>query len=125
MKGFKVTIQFCNINGDPISLAFAANVRLKKSSPEAYHKGWRVVGYSPEQLLQARNNHVVEVDAAKAAGLPHPGPFDEDSFMRKTAPRKVRPAPYPLREAADQCADLARRAGWKNVRVEPVARGGR
>ena len=122
-KGIPLTIDFVNINGDPITLATSTKLKAKKPSVEAYHKGWKVIGFPPEQLLQARNNHARDIGDCRVAGLPSPGPFDEDAFVRKNAPKKVRPAPYSLKESAEDCAQLARQAGWKYVRVEAVAKG--
>lgn len=84
----------------------------------SFHKGYLVVGFSPAQLAEARRVH----DLA-ARHSPDAQPFDEVEYMRSAKPRKVRAAPYQLCEAAEQCAEMARGAGWKMVQTIAKTKG--
>jgi hypothetical protein len=78
-----------------------------------YHKGWRVVGYSPEHVAEAERRH--SIDREKLLGRAKPrdiGEFNLHAWMAKTKPRAVRFKPYEVESAAIQCAELARRKGW-------------
>ncbi len=120
-----MSMTFVNLRGEP--LAVTPGKAIKKVSAgfaESYHKGWVVVGYSPDQLAEARRQHAVASAAAVKSGGPSHAPFDEVAYMRAAKPRKVRSKPYEIFEAAEACADLARRAGWKMVQSVAKAKGG-
>lgn len=110
-----MTMSFVNFRGEPLAVAAPGPAKkTTKQQPDSYHKGWLVVGYSPTQISAARAEH------EKA----EPGkPFDEAGWMRKTKPVKARSRPYEIHDAAEQCAELMRRAGWKVVQVVAKAKG--
>lgn len=121
-------MQFVNIHGQPIVGISSASTPAKKSSraqADSFHKGWRVVGFSPEQLAEAKLDHEKSIAAARAAGNEPPKPWDEALYMRQAKPRKVRSKPYEIHEAALECKALAERGGWKGVIAVPVAKGGK
>jgi hypothetical protein len=51
------------------------------------------------------------------------GPWNEEVYMRETKPKRVAPKPYNIASSADQCAELARKAGWKCVTVRELLKG--
>jgi hypothetical protein len=66
---------------------------------------------------QPRTRRVERHDAATISrGFMVTGVAPEGCAKR----RPMRPAPYALREAAEQCAEMARRAGWRDVRVDEL-----
>lgn len=126
--------EYVNADGDPISIErLKLEAKHAKKKPAAVHKAtgidyqdWMLLGYLVTGFTRAM------IDAAKAKREdeirewqdvpkgPKPLPFDETLWLNQTKPKKVRAAPYALREAADQCAELAKRAGWIRVQVEEV-----
>lgn len=115
-------LQFVNLRGEPVALhAEKAKARAGRT-PEAYHKGWVVVGHAPDQVADARRLYEEEAAAARAKGIDRP-PFDPVANMRAVKTRPVRSKPYELHDAATQCAELARRTGWSSVTVVPKAKG--
>jgi len=132
-------VQYVNAKGEPINLeALAKKHQPIKAKSESMRRvddradakvsyGFAVVGFSPEHLRVAALEH------AKALGnqqgrelLPKEkllGPWDENTYMRTNKPKRVRSKPYEVASAADQCAEMVRKAGWKNVRVEEIMRG--
>lgn len=49
-------------------------------------------------------------------------PFRRDHWIANQRGKPVRPQPYFVPEAAEQCAELARKAGWLSVQVTEVAK---
>jgi hypothetical protein len=117
-------LTYVNHRGEPISTGPSGKAAVKKSSTssqDSYHKGWDVLGFSPEHLAEARRLHELEPPAAGQERKP----FDEAAYLRNAKPKKARSKPYGVWEAAEQCADLMRRAGWKVVTVQARAKGGK
>jgi hypothetical protein len=73
----------------------------------------------PVEYATALAEH--EADRSKNA----PGTIGDFTtcWLGKHAPKRVRSKPYSLAEAADVCAELARKAGWQHVRVDELLRG--
>ena len=46
--------------------------------------------------------------------------FDGAAFLRHAKRVRIRPTPYELQSAAQQCAEMAARSGWLDVRVEEL-----
>lgn len=119
-------MEFVNLNGQVLD---TSKGRIKarastKPKPDVYHKGWLVVGFSPEHLAEAKRLH--DADAASQVDpLRRAKPFDPHQHMRIAKPKKARSKPYEVADAAEECAVLMRRAGWQLVQVVPVAKGGR
>jgi hypothetical protein len=89
-------------------------------------QGFVVLGYSPTHWekrvadrLEALRLH--EMDSKNKA----PGTLEEwtAKWMAKNKPKKVRSKPYELESAADECGQLAVRAGWLYVRIEEILKG--
>lgn len=114
--------QFVNLHGQPITAIAAAPKRSSRPAAirEPKHKGFLAVGYSPEQLRQARSEHERVVERAADAGAPPVAPFDAEAYMRRAAPARIRSKPYEVPAAAHEACVLAARAGWLNCRVEQV-----
>jgi hypothetical protein len=113
-----MSLSFVNLNGEPVSVAQKKVKKDRTQGPAEFHKGWKVVGIPPGEYERA-----VEENTRQQA-------IDEkcNSEVRKDLPpyevwrnsaklKPVRSKPYEIHEAADQCADLARKAGWDKVYV--------
>jgi hypothetical protein len=85
--------------------------RWKRPRP-LLRSGWPTGGGLTDKARQER----------RAEGQKEPKPWDEATWRSKTKLRPVRSKPYELRDAAMQCADLARKAGWLDVVVLEVAK---
>ncbi len=112
-KDHEVTLQFVNLRGETVKTVPTGKAAAKSRglSATSYHKGWHVVGFSPDHLAFAKRTHSGDK------------PFDEATFMRTSTPKRVRPKAYEVFSAAEQCADLARRAGWKGVHTVAAQKG--
>lgn len=108
-----MSMTFVNLHGQPVAVPPPGAVPAKKPPrprPDTYHKGWVVIGFSPERIEEAR---------AKA-----PDSFELDSFMRTSKPAKAS-KPYAIHSSAEQHAEGLRKLGWRLVQVVPMAKGGK
>lgn len=112
-------LTFVNLRGESVSVAPIKAPTRPPPLRDAFHKGWQVVGFSPDHLAEAKRMH-----AADPARKIDNKLFDEVAFMRTSKPRKVRSKAYEVYAAALDCADLARTAGWKSVSTPLQAKGG-
>lgn len=110
-----MSLQFVNLKGEPVSTTPVKGPAKPKTIIDSFHKGWHVVGFSPDQLAEGRRQHEAASDK----------PFDEVSFMRTNKPLKIQSRPFVIFEAAEQCAEMARKQGWKLVQSVAKAKGGR
>lgn len=115
-------LQYVNIHGQPITHLKRVTRPRQSASDAPRHMGWRAVGFSPEQILKAREDHERAANAAEAAGSRGLAPFDEDRYMRTSKPQAIRSKPYSLLDAAEIACQLATKAGWRNCRPEEVIR---
>lgn len=119
-------MEFVNVHGQPINFGAGNLGKVKKPTKvaEAHHKGWRAVGFSPEQIAEAKVAH--EEDSAREVhnGRQALPAWNEDAWMRHAKPKAIRSKPYELEDAAVQCAALATRNGWKRTHHVRVAKGG-
>jgi hypothetical protein len=83
--------------------------------------GFAVIGFPPgtsDRFTNLYFERLREQEKPPAAN-PHPGMLD--SFIRRrfaeTKPQQIERL-FELRSAADECARLAMRAGWENVKIE-------
>lgn len=102
-------------------------VRVKQRSQAKYSLGWVVAGFTVERLARAKADAI----AAREAAIDHnrrlpgtssdrvaiPPVWDEQAFMRKAKPTRVRARPYENAKSAELAAELARKGGWVNVTV--------
>jgi hypothetical protein len=128
---------FVNVKGEPWRPSFeamTAKPRVAKSGSVEFHKGFVVTGYAPGRIAEAER--LQERALAKwaemepkaqaeeiSAGRRPPEPWDQLRWMAKNKPSKVRTKPYELEDAANVCAELAKRAGWEFVTVTAIAQG--
>lgn len=118
---------------------------LKKSAPKSaakpkkdedakWHKGWRVMGHPPGSLEKAQESAEREMIRWASMSLPHridakargekePKPWDEASWRRNSRMHAVRSKPYMVPEAASECAEMARKAGWIDVSIVELKKG--
>jgi len=90
--------------------------------PEAsFHKGFRVEGHPPGAMEEAEKKCKEECAAyvTYPIGKP-PVAFNEAYWRNNHKKRPVRAKPYELQDAANVCAELARKAGWLDVVVVEV-----
>lgn len=132
-----MSIQYVNAAGQPVNIAElaqkhkpppkAAASALKRTHERDKAKvsdGFVVTGYSQEQM-QARDADYLEAKARFDKGelrAKAPGTLDEFTarWMSKNKPKRARSKPYEIEQAADQCAELMRKAGWLYVRVDEL-----
>ena len=85
--------------------------------------GFVVHGYAASTPAEIERAYASRIKAheAQEEGSKHPGMLDEfeRQWKAKNKPKKIS-KPYPLASSAETCADLARKAGWLDVRVEEV-----
>ena len=111
-------LTFVNVRGEPVSIDPQGKLKAaRRPAKDVYHKGWRVVGISPQQQANARAAHATSPDRNK--------PFDMAAFLRAAKPVPVRSKPYELFTAALACAEMAAKAGWIGAHAVEVAKGGR
>lgn len=118
-----MSLQFTNIHGDVLGSAEhlkgrASRHARKIKEPTSYHKGWRVIGIPPGAEDEAREMRSREIAIAEASGSAQvPAPFDAGNWRMNFKKKPVRSKPYELPDAANQCRELAERAGWQMVEV--------
>ena len=127
-----MSLTFVNHNGEPISATRMAAMRAQgaelerlrrlaaKADPVSVHKGWRVSGIKPGMLDEAKQAHERLCQMAQKAGGKPPEPFDETAWLRAAKRTAVRSKPYILQEAAQQCKELAIKAGWLEVQIQEI-----
>lgn len=113
-----MALQFVNYLGNPVStLANPSSRKPESSAPSEFHKGHRVMGLPPNAIESARIEHE-KLQANKPPG--EYKPFDPAFWVMNTRKKPVRSALYAVREAAEQCADLATKAGWTHVEIVTI-----
>jgi hypothetical protein len=128
-----MSLGFVNIHGQTIVPPAATKkaAATRKEAPAEYHKGFRVEGHRPGAMEAARDFQIslcAEWEALPererprrlSEGLRPPKPWDEAIWRQRTKPKPVRSKPYEVPEAAEKCAEMARKAGWLDVRVTEV-----
>lgn len=127
-----MSLTFVNHAGAPISATRMEAMRAQgaelerqrraatKADPVSVHKGWRVSGIQPGKLEEAKQAHLQLCQMAQKAGGKPPEPFDEAAWRRTAKRTAVRSKPYILQEAAQQCKDLAMKAGWLELQIQEI-----
>lgn len=89
--------------------------------------GFVVVGYSPDHWAQRieDHKHALRMYEAEPTKSKDPGSLDEFTtrWLLKNKPKRARSKPYEIESSAEQCAEMLRKAGWLNVRVDELLRG--
>lgn len=116
-------LSYVNIYGRPVSVAPPIEVKKKaRAQPDAYHKGWRVMGIPPGNLEKAQQEHIKKARDAEKRGKPI-ADFDQGAWLAKAKKKPVRSKPYEVMTAAMQCKDLAERGGWLALELAEVTKG--
>lgn len=117
-------MQFVNVHGQEVDLAkLTTPKKVRKSAPlEPTHKGFAVMGVSPEQIESARKDHATRSSERVARGESPLAPFDVEAFARNAKVMRVSKKPFATQAGAEECKLLAERQGWVKVRVDPLAR---
>lgn len=101
--------------------------KATKDAPDEFHKGFRVEGYAPGHIAEAKAKADAEcaewerMPDAERKGLKPPVKWSEAGFVA-THRRKPVGRLYSIPSAADECARLATAAGWQYVRVVALER---
>lgn len=125
---------YVNHKGEPLCPAALAakyaRPRVKRDTPKETDDrsaatmglGFVVTGYSPERFEEMRRQYDWHLRAHEESGGKHPGtPAEfENRWMVNNKPQRARPKPYEIRDAAEQCAEMMRRAGWQCVEVREL-----
>jgi hypothetical protein len=132
-----MSLTFINHRGEawnPSAEAMKTKKAAPKDKPESFHRGFSVEGHPPGALerarayaMKARADWSAMTEEKKAAelrsGRREPQPWSEEVWRAKTKPTKVRARPYGVEAAAKECASLAERQGWIDVRVVELKKG--
>jgi hypothetical protein len=129
-------VAFVNIFGDKVDTTKRVKLAKRESTaPDKFHKGWRVVGVSPEAIEAARRdrdqaiNAAIKRNAGCDAGISRigrtmvPSPFDEAKWIEAAPLKPARTKPFEIPEAAQQCFDLAKKAGWLRLEIRLLSKG--
>lgn len=135
-----MSIKHVNIHGQPWHPGGLQQPSLppkpRKLRETDEHHGWRVLGFSPEQLSETRKVYertraaIIERNAAvQQLGEdgrtsahkrePVPPEWDQERYLRETRGKRIERV-FSCQESAEQCAEMARRAGFLGVKVEPI-----
>jgi hypothetical protein len=125
-------VTYINYRGEPIGpVDHGGGVKRKRTptGPDDFHKGFRVVGLPPGSLLKAEQDHAKEIARVREHNAEHPSnqirapkPWDADHWLANARGTPVRAKPYELRDAAEQCKQLAEKAGWLRVWIVELKR---
>ncbi len=100
--------------------------RTRERDEATHSAGFMVLGYTPTTWanLPGLHTEAMRLHTAGPTEHKHPGDFEEwrARWMTKNKPKRVRSKPYELEDAANVCAELARKAGWMHVRLDEVMR---
>jgi hypothetical protein len=135
-----MTFTFVNAAGQPVNInelakkhkrppkAAAEGLRRVETRSEAKRSdGFVVTGYSPEDWSDRAVTYDHELKRFQDAGLgaKNPGTLDEFTakWMQENKPKRARSKPYEVEAAADQCAEMMRKAGWLHVTVSELLKG--
>lgn len=130
-----MSLTFVNIHGKKITAARMASMKeigaeqerrkraAAKAEAIAVHKGWRVTGIPPGALEEAIASHQRVAELAAAAGGKAIEPFSREAWLRKQRRVAVRSKPYSIKQAANDCKELAIKSGWIEVRVTEIKKG--
>lgn len=119
-------VEFVNIHGDPVDTSKRVPIPKKVAEgPEQSHKGFAVEGIPPGALEAAQELHERErAVAIRENSKRIPDEWNALTWMQTKAKlKRVRTKPYELLEAANQCKELAEKAGWLRVQVRSMSKG--
>lgn len=114
-----MSLAFVNIHGDPVDTTKRVKLPKRESATSGqFHKGWRVIGVSPEAVVQAAAAHE---ERNKKQGLDDK--FDPEKWIKNATLKPTRTKPFEIEESAILCAKLARSSGWQRVEIQRLAKG--
>lgn len=126
-KGEAVRLEEIAKKHKPKPKASTALKTLNTKDGATVSMGFEVAGFSPGHLRDAEHDHIEKLGSQQGRrlikGEKQLSPWDEVAYMRENKPKRVAPKPYTLASSADQCAEMARAAGWKNVTVREILKG--
>lgn len=110
----------------------AAAPKVKRppaDTSQKFHKGFRVEGHPPGAMEEAEKSQRAALEQFQHAQRQgqafgkQPKEWDEKHWRMTQKKRPVRAKPYEVPEAANLCADMAKKAGWLDVVVTEIKRG--
>lgn len=129
-------MEFVNVFGQPIDTSRRVKLARRAAAPETkFHKGWRVLGVSPEAVAEARKMREDAIEQAvehnerwhagkSGGGLHHvPPPFDQEDWIAHAKLKPCRKKLFEVPEAATECRDLAVKTGCQRVEIRRIAKG--
>lgn len=131
------TLDFVNIHGQKVDTTKRVKLAKRESATEEkFHKGWRVVGVSPEAVAAARAEREKaiksaikrNVDVKAGVGLHRssidvPVEFDAAAWIPIAPLKPARTRPFEIESAVVQCFELAKKAGWQRLEIRRLAKG--
>lgn len=101
--------------------------RVEYRENASEHGGFVVLGYPPgtEEAVPELHAAAMKRHGKDATAHRHPGTPEEFllRWFKKNKAKRIRSKPYSIPVAADDCAEMARKAGWQRVRVEEILKG--
>ena len=109
--------------------------RPRPQGPESFHRGWRVVGVSPEAVAAALAQRALEIKNAEernaqiAAGksrLPRttvPALLVTADWIAKAPLKPARAKNFEILSSAEQCMALALKSGWCRLEMREIKKG--
>jgi len=130
-------LAFINVNGDVVDTTKRVKLAKRESATaDKFHKGWRVIGVSPEAVQAAkaerekaiRNAIKRNADVKSGVGLFRstidvPEEFDPVAWVASAPLKPARTKPFEVESAATQCYEMAKKAGWHRVEIRRLAKG--
>lgn len=120
-------MNFVNIHGERLDVTRSihqqpAPRKIKPTAPDEFHKGFRVIGFRPDDFEKAKQQRRIEIDLARQDGRALPPELTFELWAAKAHRKPVRSKPYGLLEAARDCKRLAEKAGWMLVEIVEIKR---
>lgn len=108
-------IEYVNFKGERVDTSIEKHAKPKPAKDEEPRwYGFKVHGFPPDQVTDAVDDHKKKADGTE---------FDLAAFMKTTKRTVAKSKPYTLKDSAETCADMLRKAGWIGVEVVEVVRG--
>lgn len=131
------TLDFVNILGEKVDTTKRVKLAKRESTtPAEYHKGWRVLGVSPDAVKAAgaerelaianaikRNANVKAGIGPFRSSIDVPPAFDPVAWIASAPLRPARGKPFEVHDAALQCFEMAKKSGWQRLEVRRLAKG--
>jgi hypothetical protein len=125
MSGLTFIVNGVELTTGQIELMAQKKPRVQRAE-KSFHKGWRVEGHPPGAMEDAKaqaDSAIALFDRERELGITsgkRPVSWDENYWRNNHKKRPVRAKPYEVPEAAEICADIAKKEGWLDVVVVEI-----